>query len=105
MGVDVFRGIMPEMTISPHDLRKASAVIAKGGVIAFPTETFYGLGVNPFDRQALARVFALKGRSTVDPLLVLIEARSDVRRLASEVTSTAERLMEAYWPGDRKRVV
>ena len=99
MGVDVFRGIMPEMTISPHDLRKASAVIAKGGVIAFPTETFYGLGVNPFDRQALERVFALKGRSPAGPLLVLIEARSDVRRLASEVTPTAERLMEAYWPG------
>jgi len=75
-------------------------VVRGGGVVAFPTETFYGLGVLPFDERAVRRVFDLKGRSaTTRPVLVLVRSRADLEALVAEITPTAERLMEACWPG------
>lgn len=86
--------------LSESSLREAALVVRGGGVIAFPTETFYGLGVDPFTERAIRRVFDLKGRSmTTGPVLVLIRSRADLDMLVSEITPTAERLMEAYWPG------
>jgi len=86
--------------LSEAALREAAVVVRGGGVIAFPTETFYGLGVNPFDGRAVQRVFDLKGRSTMlSPLLVLIRSRAALGALVSEITPTADRLMEACWPG------
>ena len=86
--------------LSEAALCEAGVVVRGGGVIAFPTETFYGLGACPFDGRAVQRVFDLKGRSTTtSPVLVLVRARADLETLVSEITPAAERLMEACWPG------
>lgn len=86
--------------LSASSLREASRVVQEGGVIAFPTETFYGLGAWPFNAHAVQRVFDLKGRALqAAPILVLIRSRIDLEALTSEITPTAERLMETYWPG------
>jgi len=75
-------------------------VVRRGGVIAFPTETFYGLGVDPLNVQAVQRLYALKGRSPqTSPILVLIRSRHELLALVSEITPAAERLMQACWPG------
>ena len=92
-------------TIQSHrifesSLREARDVVRGGGVIAFPTETFYGLGVDPFNVQAVRRLYDLKGRSPqTSPILVLIRSRDELQALVSEITPAAERLMQAYWPG------
>lgn len=81
-------------------LSRAASVAHAGGVIAFPTETFYGLGVMPFDLAAVHRLFALKGRSPASsPILVLIRHRKELESLVSEISPSAELLMDACWPG------
>ena len=79
---------------------RAANVVRAGGVIAFPTETFYGLGVTPFDPAAVFRLFQLKGRSPASsPILVLIRDRTELESLVSEISPSAELLMNACWPG------
>ena len=86
--------------LSNPSLREAAGLVRRGGVIAFPTETFYGLGACPFDARAVQRLFDLKGRSPrTAPILVLIRSRADLGQLVSEITPAAERLMDACWPG------
>ncbi|TAL10037.1 MAG: threonylcarbamoyl-AMP synthase [Nitrospirae bacterium] len=85
---------------STPSLREAADIVRGGGIIAFPTETFYGLGARPFDARAVQRLVDLKGRSLrAAPILVLIRSRADLAALVSEVPPAAERLMEACWPG------
>src|SRR2546425_3679915 len=90
--------------VSESTLQEAGKVVRGGGVIAFPTETFYGLGVDPFNVQAVQRLYALKGRSPqTSPILVLIRSRHELLALVSEITPAAERLMQACWPGPLTR--
>jgi L-threonylcarbamoyladenylate synthase len=92
------RGSLHPMTEAA--LSQAARVVRDGGVIAFPTETFYGLGVTPGDAAAVQRLFALKGRSPASsPILVLIRHRQDLESLTSEISPSAELLMKACWPG------
>jgi L-threonylcarbamoyladenylate synthase len=89
-----------QLDLSAAALREAARIVQGGGVIAFPTETFYGLGARPFDAHAVQRIFGLKGRPfRTAPILVLIRSRADLETLVAEITPTAERLMEACWPG------
>ncbi|HHO48993.1 MAG TPA: threonylcarbamoyl-AMP synthase [Desulfobacteraceae bacterium] len=90
---------MHRSRISGRDIERAAAVVRGGGLIAFPTETYYGLGVDPFNERALQRLFTLKNRATVKPVLVLVGDRSQVNLLASRVPQTAHTLMDAFWPG------
>lgn len=78
---------------------RCSDVLRNTGVIAYPTDTFYGLGANPADPEAVRKVFAIKGRKTGQPILLLIHDRSEVAAWASSVTLSAERLMDRFWPG------
>ena len=78
---------------------KASEVIAKGGVIAFRTDTFYGLGANPFNPLAVARVRELKGREDDKPILLLISDRDQVERLIVDPSEAFMRAAEEFWPG------
>ena len=85
---------------SESSLREAVQVVREGGIIAFPTETFYGLGACPFNARAVQRIFDLKDRALrAAPILVLVRSRADLEAFVSEITPTAERLMETYWPG------
>lgn len=80
-------------------LAKAAAALRSGGLVAFPTETVYGLGANALDPQAVRRIFEAKGRPQDNPLIVHIARPEQVRELAQVTGSVAERLMQAFWPG------
>jgi len=74
-------------------------VVRAGGVIAYPTDTFYGLGADPGNREAVRKLFAIKGRKTDQAILLLLADRSEVPAWASGITGSAERLMGRFWPG------
>jgi L-threonylcarbamoyladenylate synthase len=80
-------------------LDRAAALLRAGGLVAFPTETVYGLGANALDAAAVARIFAAKQRPAWDPVIVHIAAPPMLERLVSEVSGTAALLMKAFWPG------
>ena len=81
---------------------RAAAIIRAGGLVAFPTETVYGLGTNAFDAPAVARIFEAKSRPTFDPLIVHIADRADLTHLFTEAALADPRiklLADAFWPG------
>lgn len=78
---------------------EAGRIIREGGLVAFPTETVYGLGANALDEQAAARIYAAKGRPSDNPLIAHIAEESQLFDLAEDVSETARLLMRAYWPG------
>lgn len=78
---------------------KAAEVIARGGVIAFRTDTFYGLGVDPFNAAAVARIRQLKGREENKPILLLISDADQIERLIAERSAAFARAAAAFWPG------
>ena len=80
-------------------IRHAAGIIKKGGIVAFPTETVYGLGANAFNPLAVARVFEVKGRPSFDPLIIHVAHPQDLERLVKEIPSPAEKLMKRFWPG------
>lgn len=80
-------------------LEKAAALIAGGGIVALPTETSYGLAVDPFNEAALRRLYAIKRRSRHKPVLVLIERSELLPRLAADIPDCYLSLVEAFWPG------
>jgi L-threonylcarbamoyladenylate synthase len=73
--------------------------IRAGGIVAYPTDTFYGLGVDPRDARAVRRLFEAKGRSEDQPVLLLIPDASAVSDWAAEISASAHRLMQRFWPG------
>lgn len=77
----------------------------RGGLVAFPTETVYGLGANALDANAVARIFDAKGRPTYDPLIVHVLNASAARAVAREWPEAADRLADAFWPGPLTLVV
>jgi L-threonylcarbamoyladenylate synthase len=83
----------------PAAVRLAAEVIRSGGLVAFPTETVYGLGCDASNAEAVARVFEVKQRPSFDPLIVHIEALSSLDRLVSAISPGEHRLMDAFWPG------
>jgi len=78
---------------------EAAAVLRKGGLVAFPTETVYGLGANATSEEAVAKIFVAKGRPSDNPLIVHVADRESVAAIAKNVPPTAEKLMEHFWPG------
>jgi L-threonylcarbamoyladenylate synthase len=82
-----------------EEVERAVAVLRAGGLVAFPTETVYGLGADATNPQAVARVFAVKGRPTGHPLIVHLAPSADLGCWAAEVPDAARILAEACWPG------
>ncbi|MFB3884073.1 MAG: L-threonylcarbamoyladenylate synthase [Thermodesulfobacteriota bacterium] len=82
-----------------HNVRHAAEIIKRGGIVAFPTETVYGLGADTFNPMAVARIFEVKGRPHFDPLIVHVASDKDLNRLTGEIPSSAKKLMERFWPG------
>jgi L-threonylcarbamoyladenylate synthase len=81
------------------DLRRAAELIRDGGLVAFPTETVYGLGANAFDAAAVARIFTVKGRPRQSPLIVHVDSIEMARTLVREWPLAADLLACRYWPG------
>ena len=92
--------IIPHLATRLTDLSaQLQPIIQRGGIVAVPTETFYGLGVNPFDPAALARLTAVKGRPPSAPILVLVATLHDLSLFALQVPEAASILIDAFWPG------
>lgn len=85
--------------MDPAPIQLAAEKIRNGGVVVCPTSGLYGLAADPFQPAAVARVFAIKARPAHMPLLVLIDTREAIRRLATQVPAAAEALMARFWPG------
>ena len=83
----------------PEIVRAAVGVLRKGGVLAFPTSTLYGLGADAGNPRAVEKIFDLKGRDSHRPLLVLIKDQADLPDLVRDIPPKAVLLMEAFWPG------
>lgn len=84
------------LTNSPDE---AAEYIKRGGIVAFPTETVYGLGANVFDEAAVAKIFEAKERPADNPLIAHIATVEQIKELATEVTETATLLIDAFFPG------
>jgi L-threonylcarbamoyladenylate synthase len=80
-------------------VRAAATLLRSGGLVAFPTETVYGLGAHALDAAAVARIFAAKGRPADNPLIVHLAAPEAMGQVAAEVTPLAEELATRWWPG------
>jgi L-threonylcarbamoyladenylate synthase len=85
--------------IDRNALAAAAERLRAGGLVAFPTETVYGLGAHALDRDAVRRLFAAKGRPANDPLIVHVASRGQVDALVREVPAMAQPLMARFWPG------
>ncbi|MBR6809258.1 MAG: threonylcarbamoyl-AMP synthase [Clostridia bacterium] len=79
-------------------IEQAAALLRQGRLVAFPTETVYGLGADALNEEAVAAIFAAKGRPGDNPLIVHVAEKSQLDELC-EVTADAEKLMDAFWPG------
>lgn len=86
-------------TVVPVDLEEAGRLLRAGSLVAFPTETVYGLGAHALDPQAARRIFTVKGRPPDNPLIVHLAAAEDVGRVAAELSGLARELARAFWPG------
>ena len=90
---------MPVVPATSENLDRAAALLRRGGVVAFPTETVYGLGANAFDARAVARIFEIKARPAFDPLIVHVSDEAMLERVAENVPAIARKLIAAFWPG------
>ncbi len=90
---------------SPQTRQLAKSVIARGGVMAFLTDTFYGLGADPFNRGALQRINALKGREEGKPILVVLSDRAEAERFILSRSELFEAVSRKHWPGALTLVV
>lgn len=88
-----------------QDIRQAAAILRDGGLVAFPTETVYGLGADALNPEAVGKVYAAKGRPSDNPMIVHISRKEDMKKLTDGVTPDVEKLMEAFWPGPLTMVV
>jgi L-threonylcarbamoyladenylate synthase len=84
---------------SKASIATAADILRRGGTVAFPTETVYGLGANALDPEAVAAIFAAKQRPSWDPLIVHVSDSAMLHRVAAEIPPAAKRLIEAFWPG------
>ncbi len=81
------------------EIDEAARILAAGGLVAFPTETVYGLGADATSVTAVARIFAAKGRPADHPLIVHVGRRDDLDRFGADVAPEAAKLVDAFWPG------
>ena len=90
---------MKTQLVTMDALQAAAGIIRDGGLVAFPTETVYGLGADAMNAEAAAKIYEAKGRPSDNPLIVHIADKEQVDLLAENVPEAAERIMEAFWPG------
>ena len=87
------------LSTTKEDMIKAAEIIKKGGLVAFPTETVYGLGANAFDEKAVKKIYKAKGRPSDNPLIVHVAEKHDIESLVQRVTPQAKAVINAFFPG------
>lgn len=94
---------MPILGSTQKNIKKAAVIVKAGGIVAFPTETVYGLGANVFDIKAVRKIFKAKGRPRDNPLIVHIASKKEIHRVANlkrlNTLRLVKRLISAFWPG------
>ncbi|MDO4648128.1 MAG: L-threonylcarbamoyladenylate synthase [Eubacteriales bacterium] len=90
---------MTEQLPDPEGIRRAGKILKEGGLVAFPTETVYGLGGNALDPEASKKIYGAKGRPSDNPLIVHIADLNDLYPIVEEVPEKALTLAKTYWPG------
>ena len=93
------------LTTSDRDIARAAKMIADGGLVAFPTETVYGLGADALNEKAVAAVYEAKGRPSDNPMIVHIARASDIGQLTPMLSATIVSIIENFWPGPLTIVV
>lgn len=98
------------VTIHPNQvevakMKEAAALIARGELVAFPTETVYGLGGDALRPEAAKKIYEAKGRPSDNPLIVHISEYADLQRIAKEIPPQAKALSDAFWPGPLTMIV
>src|SRR3982750_4398197 len=87
------------LTADDAGIAEAAAILKRGGLVAFPTETVYGLGANALDEAAVRSIFAAKRRALDDPLIVHLASVDDLPTIVTDLPSVARALAERFWPG------
>jgi L-threonylcarbamoyladenylate synthase len=96
---------MPEiLTIGSNSseekfLARAVEILKGGGIVAYPTETFYGLGADATNMKAIEKIFAIKGRNFKNPISLIIGRPEDIHPLVQDIPESAKKLIAAFWPG------
>ena len=85
--------------LSGSEWKQVRDIFKEGGMIAYPTETFYGIGVDPFNKNAVNKLFKLKGRDPDKPISILIKDKKMLLEVVEEIPSSAEILRKKFWPG------
>ena len=88
-----------EHTWNEEAIRQAGQIIRDGGLVAFPTETVYGLGGDALNPDSSRKIYAAKGRPSDNPLIVHICRLEDLSKIAAEIPENAKKLAEKFWPG------
>ena len=86
-------------TVTEDSISQAAEILKQGGIVAFPTDTVYGLGAICTDEEAVKKIFAAKGRDEGKPLSILVSSIEQAEKIALEIPEKARRLMTKYWPG------
>ena len=86
-------------------INQAIAILRGGGVVAFPTDTVYGIGVDPFQAEAVQRLYQIKGRPIDKPIPILVGSLGDVERVAQNLPPVFSQLAEQFWPGELTLIV
>lgn len=90
---------MPKQPAIDKQIKLAIASLKKGGIVAFPTDTVYGLGADPFNEQAVGRIYDVKKRPHDQPLPLLLADKSDLSKVATSLPDIVWQLAERFWPG------
>jgi len=91
--------ILPASGAGSPALLEAAAILASGGLVAFPTETVYGLGADGLNPEAVAKIFAAKGRPATNPVILHVDGIASAQPLVASWPEAAQRLAERFWPG------
>lgn len=101
MNSSSFENIIPVSSDNPDEsiIARAAQLMADSALVAFPTETVYGLGANAFNQDAVANIFRAKERPSTNPIIVHVHDTSSAQQVVSQWPEQAERLAQAFWPG------
>ena len=91
--------VVDKVKPDPEVLKEAAQLLKQGDLLAFPTETVYGLGANGLDGEAVAKIYKAKGRPSDNPLILHIAEQKDLAQLVADIPANAQALIDRYWPG------
>ena len=101
----IIKQITDDLENNKKVIAEAAEILSRGGLVAFPTETVYGLGGDAFDPEASAGIYAAKGRPSDNPLIVHISKVEDLEKLSDEVPLSAYKLAKEFWPGPLTMII